>query len=301
MKQRIARIGLALSVAGSLVVSAAVASGGGAAEQTRPAGPWYTPREVEALIAYSNASFAEKQAILAGAARQLGAREPVDLPRRGNLHESIGQADAGPGRKDLERGVTYQASTFPIPMRLQVPDDSWGGVQLESGRFRFVQVSHHRPSGKPPMYGWGYVTIETGTGPTAPVDTIVRRLHATPSIEAGLISTVRVAGFPGKRFDATIVGTDRPRPRGVSLAPFTPNRHCGFCTKTMRGETQDHKWAGLGQVFRILVVDVRGKTVVIYVESSFADQPDYPPAKTFPTFVPYAQQLLRTLSFPRPK
>jgi hypothetical protein len=30
------------------------------------AGPRYTPKELQALIAYSNASFAEKQALLAG-------------------------------------------------------------------------------------------------------------------------------------------------------------------------------------------------------------------------------------------
>jgi hypothetical protein len=74
MNKRIARVGIAVSIACSLVVSAAVASGGGAAEQTRLAGPWYTPSELEALIVYSNASFAEKQAMLAGTARRPTAR-----------------------------------------------------------------------------------------------------------------------------------------------------------------------------------------------------------------------------------
>jgi hypothetical protein len=31
------------------------------------AGPWYTPQERQALIAYANASFAERRRILAGA------------------------------------------------------------------------------------------------------------------------------------------------------------------------------------------------------------------------------------------
>jgi hypothetical protein len=35
--------------------------------KTPLAGPWYTPQELKALIAYSNASFAQKKAILAGA------------------------------------------------------------------------------------------------------------------------------------------------------------------------------------------------------------------------------------------
>jgi hypothetical protein len=76
------------------------------------------------------------------------------------------------------------------------------------------------------------------------------------------------------------------------------NRHCGFCTKTMHGETQDAKFAGKGQLFRIMALDVRGKTVVIYLESIFADQPKFPPATLFPTFLPYAQQMLASLRFP---
>jgi hypothetical protein len=61
--------------------------------------------------------------------------------------------------------------------------------------------------------------------------------------------------------DATIVGTDRAPPDlpGISLAPCTPNRHCGFCTRTMQGETLDHKFAGRGQLFRILAFNVRGE------------------------------------------
>jgi hypothetical protein len=66
----------------------------------------------------------------------------------------------------------------------------------------------------------------------------------------------------------------------------------------MHGETKDVKFAGKGQLFRIIVIDVRGKTVVIYVESGYADQPRFPPAKTFPTFSPYAQQMLASLRFP---
>ena len=69
----------------------------------------------------------------------------------------------------------------------------------------------------------------------------------------------------------------------------------------MKGEPQDHKFAGEGQLFRIMVISVRGKTVVIYLESSFADSSTrkYPPTTTFPTFVPFAQKLLATMTFPR--
>jgi hypothetical protein len=85
----------------------------------------------------------------------------------------------------------------------------------------------------------------------------------------------------------------------VSFAPFTTNHHCGFCNNTMKGETKDVKFAGTGQLFRIIVADVRGKTIVIYLESNFADQPKFPPARIFPTFLPYARQMLSTLTFAR--
>ena len=58
------------------------------------------------------------------------------------------------------------------------------------------------------------------------------------------------------------------------------------------------KFAGTGQLFHIVVIRVRGETVVIYVESIYADQRRHPPAKIFPTFLPYADKMLATLRFP---
>ena len=114
----------------------------------------------------------------------------------------------------------------------------------------------------------------------------------------------RVAGFAGKSFDAEITGFDVPKyckthvcGKGVSLEPFMTNHHCGFCTNTMHRETQDVKYGALGQIFRIIVLNARGKVVVIYLESIYADQKKFPPAKLFPTFLPYAQKLLGGISF----
>lgn len=221
------------------------------------------------------------------------AASPPDLHNGGDLHEGIGQGD----QKDIQKGVTYRASAFPLSMLLRPPDDRWGGVQFESGRFRFIQL-HHLRVGSAPLHGSGYITLEAATGPTASVAKTIARLRATPKIHAGPLKPASVAGWVGKSFDATIVGSDRAKPLGISLAPFTTNRHCGYCTKTMHGETQDVKFAGKGQLFRIIVVAIQGKTVVIYVESTFADQPRLPPAKTFPTFLPYAKQMLSALIFP---
>lgn len=59
-----ARTGLVLAIA---VVGLVPAAAGASSAPAPPlAGPWYTPEELKALIRYSNASFAEKQRILAG-------------------------------------------------------------------------------------------------------------------------------------------------------------------------------------------------------------------------------------------
>jgi hypothetical protein len=111
----------------------------------------------------------------------------------------------------------------------------------------------------------------------------------------------RVGGFAGKAFDATIVGSDNPPvckhkrcAKGVSFTPFTTNRHCIFCNTTMHGETLDVKVGLTGQLFRIIVVGVRGKPVVIYLESVYATgtRQRHPPSQTFATFLPFARRLL---------
>jgi hypothetical protein len=85
----------------------------------------------------------------------------------------------------------------------------------------------------------------------------------------------------------------------VSFAPFRTNHHCGFCgdARFHPRETLDVKAALTGQLFRVIVLSAHRKVVVIYFESIFADQPKFPPAKLFPTFLPYAQKMLASVSF----
>ena len=220
---------------------------------------------------------------------------PVDIYNGGDLHESIGQGDTKP----LSRGVAYTASTFPLAVRVRPPDTLWEGVQLHSGKYRFVQL-HHLRAGSMLLHGVGYITLEASAGRTGSVAATVKNLHSTPLLKSGPIKPVRVAGLAGKRFDATVVGRDIGSV-GISLTPFTVPYHCGFCEVVLNGETQDNKFAGEGQLFRIIVAGVRGKTVVIYVESSLGDSTtrNNPPTVTFPTFLPFAQKMLSALRFPR--
>lgn len=238
-------------------------------------------------------------ALAAVASAVATASGPLDLYDGHDAHEGIGQTDGRP----LQRGVVYEASRFPLALRLRPADAHWGGGQNESGRFRFVQV-HHLRTGNAPLHGVGYITFSSATGATPSVAETVKRLRATPHVKFGPITTARVAGFAGQAFDATITGTDHVAGvsvSGVSIDPFTVNHHCLFCGDAQKWpnlETKDVKFAGTGQLFHIVVIRVRGKTVVIYVESIYGIQKKYPPAKLFPTFLPYANKMLATLRFP---
>jgi hypothetical protein len=231
----------------------------------------------------------------------------LDLYDAGDQHEAMGQSDS----KDLLKGATYTASAFPVAVTIRPPDALWGGVQHESGGYRWIQLSHGHVPSTPPTTGSGYITLETATGATPSAALTLANLRATPHMKLGPVTSVRVAGHAGKSFDALITGVDVTKycranrslcSSGISLAPFRTNLHCGFCVNTMHHETQDVKFAGDGQVFRIIVLTARGKVVVIYLESNFAGttasaRKKFPTAKNFATFVPYAREMLASISF----
>jgi hypothetical protein len=231
----------------------------------------------------------------------------ADIYDYGDTHASVGQSPPNPGPQGdhphLQQGVTYGTSAFPLRIALRSPDARWGGAQFESRRFRFVQLFHNHRAGDTPFKGVGLITLESATGATPSVAVAVQHLRETPHIDAGPITATRIAGFSAQQFDVTIVGSDNPPAcrnircaKGVSLVPFTANHHCGYCTHTMHGETLDAKFAAQGQLLRIIVFGVRGKTVVIYLEPLYNPNKGlFTYVKTFPTFLPYAQKMLSAL------
>jgi hypothetical protein len=66
---RYAAFALVLLAVAVGATSSATASRNQQATETRLAGPWYTPNELKALIAYSNASFEQKKVLLARTSR----------------------------------------------------------------------------------------------------------------------------------------------------------------------------------------------------------------------------------------
>jgi hypothetical protein len=178
----------------------------------------------------------------------------------------------------LKTGVSYQASAFPIPMRI-TPDGTWAGAQWKTssqGKPAFGWVGLGQPPLDKPR---GLIEIETAYGPTPSTTTILARLRtagggATYSSAKG----ITLAGLHGQEIDGHVFGRF-----GHVFVPFTP--------KTGGASPPDHYKLDPGETFRVIVLDVRGKRVVIFVESLGL------PAKQFPAFLASANTLLASLQF----
>jgi hypothetical protein len=186
----------------------------------------------------------------------------------------------------LAAGVTYKASDFPLPIRVTSPDGSWGGAQWKSD-----SSFQHKKSTVAPFYGWvtfeqhdtqaaqGAITIMTPYGSTGTVAAIVTGLRTRgrgATYEA--TSRVKLGGYSGVQFDGKVVGQEHV------FIPFSPK-------STVARWYPDNYGMGRGEVFRIIALDVRGKTVVVYIENA-----QLPPDQ-FPAFLTRAVTLLKTLTF----
>ena len=188
----------------------------------------------------------------------------------------------------LRAGVAYQASRLPLAMRLTPPDGSWAGAQWKSARLGFR-------GGGPPFFGWaavgeggsggsgsldpprGLIVIMTAYAKTPSVATTVARLRSQQhSATYGAPSPVRLVGFSGVEFDGQVAAG------GTHIfVPFSKENHF-----------QDTFFVGGSEVFRVIVLSVRGKTVVVFIDS-FALPPD-----EFPAFLTKAGKVLSSLRFP---
>jgi hypothetical protein len=198
---------------------------------------------------------------------------PTELPAS-NVNTAAGALAV------LKAAATYQASAFPIALRLTPRDGSWAGAQWKTtsrGKpaFGWAAVGHG-PLDKPR----GLIEIETAFGPTPSVAVILARLRsAGGGATFGKTRRVTLAGFPGWQIDGTVFGRF-----GHVFVPFSP--------KTGGASPPDHYRLDQGEVFRVIVLDVRGKRVVLSFENFKL------PAEQFPTFLRSANRLLKTLEFP---
>src|SRR5262249_29369823 len=110
--------------------------------------------------------------------------------------------------------------------------------------------------------------------------TVAQLRAGAPTATYQATTPVRLAGFAGSEFDGEVTG------KSHVFVPFTPLR-VGAAAFYPDGYEFDH-----GEVFRIVVLDVRGRTVVLLLENAAL------PADQFPAFLTAANGLLHSLTFP---
>jgi hypothetical protein len=191
----------------------------------------------------------------------------------------------------LRAGASYGASLFPIGIRVRVKGGGWSGVQWKSGSVYFH-------GGGPPNYGWvhllrgpaagipqGLVSIMTAYGKTPAVAATVHVLRTRGRGAAyGEAVPVTLAGFPGIRFDGRVTGRKNFDHVGHVFVPFSP--------PSGAARYYPDEYPVYGDVFRVIVLDVRGRAVVIYVENAGL------PASRFSAFLAKGETILRTVRFP---
>jgi hypothetical protein len=214
--------------------------------------------------------------------------KPADLPQS-YLFTSAGQLTP------LRAGVNYRASRFPLNLRLTPPNRGWSAAQWKSGddyfqgggppNFGWVHIGHPGPTlAEPPL---GLITIMTAYGRTPSVATTVNVLRTRghgATYEA--TTPVKLAGFSGIQFDGQADGATQPSCACRHFfVPFSPRSHAA-------GYFAD-EYPVYGNAFRVVVLNVRGKTVVVFIENVAL------PVEQFPAFLTEADVILKSLRFPR--
>jgi hypothetical protein len=216
------------------------------------------------------------------------AANPQQLPKLDNRsprNDAYGlDAPRPAGAYDLRppaitAGTTYTARLFPVALRLSTPDGNWLGGQGQSFQkgtqapaFGWIELLS-APTGRPR----GAIFAVTSYGHTASVAATVNGLRSRGSGAAYQPATpVKLAGFTGTQFDGTVVGDSHV------FVPFSPPAHVAtFYPDAFK--------LGHGEVFRVVVLDVAGKTVVFFVENAAL------PAAQFPAFLDTANRILSSV------
>jgi hypothetical protein len=201
----------------------------------------------------------------------VGAETPIDLPTS-NLNTRPGKLTT------LRAGATYQASAFPLPLRITPPNKTWSGTQWTTsshGQRAFGWAAFGQgQTNKAPL---GLVEIETAFGATPSAATILERLKtAGGGATFGATTRVELAGRQAWQIDGRVYGRF-----GHAFVPFTP--------RTGGASPPDTYKLSPGEAFRLVVVDVKGKRVVLIFDSAALA------ADEFPTFLDSAVVFLRSL------
>lgn len=249
-----------------------------------------TPRK-EWTMRSTKKAIATIVAATAAFASTAAASGPRDLP--------VSDLFTPPGHTTTLAPGTYQATKLPIPFRITT-DAGWTGAQWKANVWSPYEIERrhlHCPRAcQPPYFGWaalakggtspgtpprGFILVMAGFSPTpSAADTVTTLRTRGAGATYGQTSPTTIAGFAGVQFDGQVTG------RRHVFVPFSPRTHkaTGF-PDAIETET--------GDVFRFIILNVRGKTVVVFVGSLAAN------ATAFPAFLDDATSLLATVRFPQ--
>jgi len=215
---------------------------------------------------------------------------PRDLP--------VNDLLSPPGHLSTLAGGTYQATKLPLPFRVTV-GAGWAGAQWKANVWSPYEIERRHlrcpRACQPPYFGWAALG-KGGTSPSTPPRALILVMAGfspTPSPAATLetlrtrgggtsigdTSTTTIGGFPGVQFDGEVTGL-----RHV-FVPFSPRTHKATA---FPDAIETHA----GDMFRVIVANVRGKAVVVFVWSGAAN------ADAFPAFLDTATAVLGTVRFP---
>ncbi len=192
----------------------------------------------------------------------------------------------------LHAATTYQASLFPIPLHVRVPTPGWSGVQWKSG-------SDYFRGGGPPNYGWVHsrprIHDRAGAGPDLNHDRLHPHSLGHPNGERAAHARPRCNLRPDLTGDRRRLPWDpvrRPDHRRQELRSHRAHHFIPFSPVSHAAKYYPDEYPVYGDIFRVIVLNVRGKTVVVYIENVAL------PPQEFPTFLTKSEQMLGSLRFP---
>jgi hypothetical protein len=158
----------------------------------------------------------------------------------------------------LEPRTAYGASLFSPTVRITPPGAGWQGGQRVDHRYGWITLVYRADDAE--RGGALSIVAAPGSRQTAAATLQLLRTERAAGTNVGIdvtaVTPLSVGGFPGKQLEGTVIGQF-----GHTFVPFSGHSHGAS------GSAGDHYRVPHGVAFRIVVVDVRGHTVVAFEDS----------------------------------